>query len=754
MNSAALSGPRILFRQIRKVMAGEGEAERRLQQIVRLIASNMIAEVCSCYLMRAGELLELFATEGLNPEAIHSTRLRVGEGLVGDVAAHARPLNLSDAQSHPQFAYRPETGEEAYHSLLGVPIMRGGRVIGVLVVQNKTMRHYTEEETEALQTVAMVLAELISSEEMISSKELLDTAGNATTPHRLTGRVLADGLAVGNAVLHEPHIVVRRTISEDAAAEVRRMNGAVERLQSSIDVMLSDTDALFTDESRDIFEAYKMFAHDKSWLKRLADAVDSGLTAEAAIKRVQDDTRARMKKITDPYIRERLSDLDDLANRLFLHLDGVQGVDRQHLTTDTVVVARNMGAAELLDYDRVHLKGVVLVEGTRSSHVAIVARALGIPVIGQCSEISDAVEEGDFVLVDGENAQVFLRPGDDVIQAFERSMRHRAVRQAKYAALRDLPSITKDGQTIKLSMNAGLLIDLDNFQDAGADGIGLFRTELQFMVRSQMPKVDEQTELYNKVLDKANGRPVVFRSLDVGGDKALPYLKMKEEENPALGWRAIRIGLDRPALLKAQLRAMVRASAGRDLTLMFPMIAEVSEFIEAKSLLMKEIAREEARSGNKPNTVKVGTMLEVPSIVWQLPHLLKYVDFVSVGSNDLMQFFFAVDRGNSRVTDRYDILSSSFMSMLKYIADECQRTDTPLSICGDVAGRPLEAMALIGLGYTNLSMSLEGVAPVKEMVRSADVAKVRDFLSSLCKAKKSSARQQLRAFAKDHGIII
>ncbi|MEH6478240.1 MAG: phosphoenolpyruvate--protein phosphotransferase, partial [Sneathiella sp.] len=503
-----------------------------------------------------------------------------------------------------------------------------------------------------------------------------------------------------------------------------------------------------------IFEAYKMFAHDKSWLKRLADAVDSGLTAEAAIKRVQDDTRARMKKITDPYIRERLSDLDDLANRLFLHLDGVQGVDRQHLTTDTVVVARNMGAAELLDYDRVHLKGVVLVEGTRSSHVAIVARALGIPVIGQCSEISDAVEEGDFVLVDGENAQVFLRPGDDVIQAFERSMRHRAVRQAKYAALRDLPSITKDGQTIKLSMNAGLLIDLDNFQDAGADGIGLFRTELQFMVRSQMPKVDEQTELYNKVLDKANGRPVVFRSLDVGGDKALPYLKMKEEENPALGWRAIRIGLDRPALLKAQLRAMVRASAGRDLTLMFPMIAEVSEFIEAKSLLMKEIAREEARSGNKPNTVKVGTMLEVPSIVWQLPHLLKYVDFVSVGSNDLMQFFFAVDRGNSRVTDRYDILSSSFMSMLKYIADECQRTDTPLSICGDVAGRPLEAMALIGLGYTNLSMSLEGVAPVKEMVRSADVAKVRDFLSSLCKAKKSSARQQLRAFAKDHGIII
>jgi len=602
--------------------------------------------------------------------------------------------------------------------------------------------------------VAMVLAELISSEEMISSKELLDTAGNATTPHRVTGRVLADGLAAGNTVLHEPHIVVRRTIAEDVPEEVRRLNAAVEGLQGSIDVMLSDTDALFTDESRDIFEAYKMFAHDKSWLKRLADAVDSGLTAEAAIKRVQDDTRARMKKITDPYIRERLSDLDDLANRLFLHLEGAQDVDRQHLTTDTIVVARNMGAAELLDYDRVHLKGVVLVEGTRSSHVAIVARALGIPVIGQCSEISEAVEEGDFILVDGENGQVFLRPGDDVVQAFELSMGHRAVRQAKYAALKDKNSISKDGQTIKLSMNAGLLIDLDNFQEAGADGIGLFRTELQFMVRSQMPKVDEQTELYNKVLDKANGRPVVFRSLDVGGDKALPYLKMKEEENPALGWRAIRIGLDRPALLKAQLRAMVRASVGRELSLMFPMIAEVSEFIEAKAMLMKEIEREEARSGKRPKTVEVGTMLEVPSIVWQLPHLLKYADFVSVGSNDLMQFFYAVDRGNSRVTDRYDVLSSNFMSMLKYIVDECRRADTPLSICGDIAGRPLEAMALIGLGYTHLSMSLEGVAPVKEMVRSADVGKIQDFLSNLCMAKETSVRVQLRAFAKDHGIII
>lgn len=754
MSSAVVSGPRILFRQLRQVMAEGGDAELRLQKIVSLIASNMIAEVCSCYLMRAGDVLELFATEGLKKDAIHNTRLRVGEGLVGDIAAQARPLNLSDAQKHPQFAYRPETGEEVYHSLLGTPLMRGGRVIGVLVVQNRTMRQYSDEEVEALQTVAMVVAELISSEEMISAKELLDTSGNATLPHHLTGRILAEGLATGYAVLHEPRIIVHKTITENVSEEMKRMKVAVSRLQESVDAMLTDTDVLVTDESRDIFEAYKMFAHDKSWLKRLEDGIQTGLTAEAAIKLVQDDTRNRMKQISDPYIRERLSDLDDLANRLYLHLEGVAGIDRHHLPQNTIVVAQNMGAAELLDYDRVHLKAVVLVEGTRSSHVAIVARALGIPVIGQCDEIADAVEQGDFLLVDGEHGQVFLRPGDDVIQAFDRSLRHRAERQAKYAALRDKEAISRDKQSVGLHVNAGLLIDLDNFTDAGADGIGLFRTELQFMVRSQLPKVDEQTELYSKVLDKAGDRPVVFRTLDVGGDKVLPYLKMKEEENPALGWRAIRIGLDRPALLKAQLRAMVRAAAGRNLSVMFPMIAEFSEFREAKAILQKEIARAADQNGGAPKSVKVGTMIEVPSIVWQLPHLLQEVDFVSVGSNDLMQFFYAVDRGNAMVTDRFDMLSSSFLSMLQYIARECDKANVPVSICGDVAGKPLEAMTLLGLGYRNLSMSVDAVGPVKEMVRSTDIGRVQNFVLSLCRSKTPSARDQLRAFAKDHSIII
>ncbi|USG60699.1 phosphoenolpyruvate--protein phosphotransferase [Sneathiella marina] len=754
MTGLAVSTPRLLLRKLHQVMAGRGDAQQRLDEIVRLIAGNMIAEVCSCYLMRAGDVLELFATEGLKKDAVHQTRLRVGEGLIGDIAAQARPLNLSDAQTHPQFAYRPETGEEEYHSLLGTPVLRGGRVIGVLAVQNRTQRSYTEEEVEALQTVAMVVAELVSSEEMVAATEFSDTAGNATLPHRIGGSILAEGLASGFALMHEPRIEVLQTIADDVPSELSRLESAISALQSSVDALLTATNTLFSDESREIFEAYKMFAHDKGWLKKLNDAVRTGLTAEAAIKRVQDDTRARMKEISDPYLRDRLSDLDDLANRLYLHLDGHTVIDRRNLDQATIVVAHNMGAAELLDYDRRHLKAVILAEGTRSSHVAIVARALGVPVVGQCEKIGEAIEQGDFILVDGEHGQVFLRPGDDVQEAFSTNVRLREERQAKYAALRDMSSTSKDGVKLSLNINAGLLIDVDHFHETGADGIGLFRTELQFMVRSQMPKVDEQTALYSKVLDNLNGKPVVFRTLDVGGDKVLPYLRTKAEENPALGWRAIRIGLDRPALLRSQLRAMVRAAAGRELSLMFPMIAEVSEFIEAKAILKKEIEKESKRSGSEPAKINIGSMIEVPSIVWQLPHLLNEVDFVSVGSNDLMQFFFAVDRGNPKISDRYDTLSPSLLKLLRKIVDDCTAANVPLSVCGDIAGRPLEAMALMGLGYRNFSMSAETLGPVKEMALSVDIDQLRDFVLKLCDVRDHSVRDQLRSFARDHSIIL
>jgi phosphotransferase system enzyme I (PtsP) len=751
----ALTGSRRLLRRLRDIMAGSGSAQERLDKIVGLIAADMVAEVCSAYIMRAGEVLELFATEGLRREAVHRTRLRVGEGLVGVVAATARPLALADAQSHPDFAYRPETGEEIYHSLMGVPILRGGRVLGVVVVQNRTQRHYTEDEVEALQTIAMVLAELAASGELIEPGELAPGDGIAVLPVRLDGVRLNPGLAIGAAVLHETRIVIHQVVAEDPDVELERLRKAVAEMQSAIDDLLAASDVAGGGEHRDVLETYRMFAADRGWLSRMREAVRGGLTAEAAVQRVQDENRARMNQVTDPYLRERLLDLEDLANRLLQHITGksVTAAAASH-PDEFILIARSMGPAELLDYDRRGLKGLVLEEGSPTAHVAIVARALDIPVVGRVKDILSKVEPGDLIVADGDNAQVFIRPGEDIQQAIEANMRMRLARMETYAAIREAPAVTLDGIEVALQLNAGLLIDLPHLDESGAAGIGLYRTEIPFMVRDDFPNVDEQAGLYNRILDHAGARPVTFRTLDIGGDKVLPYLPESEEENPAMGWRAIRIALDRPAMLRQQLRALLRAAAGRRLQIMFPMVAEVAEFAAAREVLEVEIKRAASRCLTPPSEIKVGVMLEVPALLWQLPALLPAVDFVSVGSNDLCQFLFACDRGNPRLAGRYDALSPTMLTLLRELVRQCDAHRVPLSLCGEMAGHPLDAMALIGLGFRSLSMTSSAVGPVKAMVRSLHIAPLEQFLTSLAKAADHSVRGKLSAFARDHGVII
>ena len=743
---------RVLLRHLREIMAAEGDAQKRLDRIVRLIAANMVAEVCSIYLRCNADELELAATEGLNPEAVHKTRLKIGEGLVGDIAAHARPLNLQNAQAHPLFAFKPETGEEVYHSLLGVPLVRGGRVFGVLVVQNRTMRTYTEEEVESLQTVAMVLTEMVASGALQDATGLVDRA--ATLPQRLEGRSLSPGYALGTAVLHEPRIEVKRSIAENIGKERDRLDAAVKALRNSVDRLLDTSHEIMGGESREILETYHMFAHDRGWIEKLRLAVDSGLTAEAAIRRVQEETRARMHEITDPYLRERLADLDDLTHRLYQHLSGAQDTPAGELPEDAILIARNMGPAELLDYDRSRLRGVVLEEGSHSSHVAIVARALQLPVMGRCEDATDLVDPGDTVIVDAEHAQVFIRPTEDVLEAFRQTLAQRERQTAKYAALRGRPAITRDGERISLNINAGLLVDLRQLDDTGADGIGLYRTELHFMVHASMPKVVEQVEIYRRILDRAEGRPVYFRTLDIGGDKILPYQADEREENPAMGWRAIRIAMDRPALLKLQLRALLRATAGRSLNVMFPMVAEVDEFRRARAILREEVRRAASGGQALPLSLKVGTMLEVPSLVWQLKTLLPEVDFVSVGSNDLLQFFFAADRQNERVSHRYDVLSPSALSLLYWINAQCRKAGKPVSFCGEMAGRPLEAMCLTALGYRSLSMNAGSVGPVKEMLLSLDVGALAAELRPMLSLGERSLRERMQEYAEKHGVAL
>ena len=751
--SAGWSGARRLLRRLRDLMAAGTAAEERLNQTVRLIASDMVAEVCSVYIMRAGEVLELFATEGLNPDAVHKTRMRVGEGLIGDIAAHARAIAASDAWAHPNFSYRPETGEDLFRSLMGVPIMRGGRVAGVLAVQNKAQRLYTEEELETLETVAMVLAELIASGDLVNPSEAIMADATAIVPRRLDGLRLNAGLAIGTALLHSPRVTIRQMVAENPVEELERLKTAVADMHTQLDTLLTGSDVMASGELQDVMESYRMFAQDRGWLGRIREAINTGLTAEAGVQKVQNDMRARMREVTDPYLRERLLDLEDLTGRLLTHLSGAV-LDTSEMPLDAIVFARAMGPAELLDYDRTKLKGLVLEEGSATSHVAIVARALDIPVLGRVSDVLDRVETGDQVVLDGGNGQVFIRPGQDLLDAVRVSMQAQADLKLRYAATRHLPAMTRDGQSVSLLLNAGLLIDLQHLEETGADGIGLYRTEIPFMVRSSYPNVATQTDIYRKVLEATDTRPVTFRTLDIGGDKALPYFDAGEDENPAMGWRAIRIGLDRPIMLRQQLRALIRAAAERELRVMFPMVATVEEYLRARALLDEELTRAEDLKEPMPERVKVGAMLEVPSLMWQMPQLLARVDFLSVGSNDLLQFLFAWDRGSPRLSDRYDTLTPGVLAFFDDLVRKARSASVPLTLCGEMAGRPLEAMMLIGLGFRALSMTAASIGPVKMMTRSLDARQLRPLLDQIMHHPVATLRGTLRSYARDRGIVL
>ncbi len=750
------TGPRVLLKRLREVMAESLGAQVKLDKIVDHIAANMVAEVCSVYILRTNDVLELYATKGLNPEAVHEVSLKVGEGLVGTIAASARPLNIQDAQKHPSFALLPKTGEESFSSFMGVPILRAGRSLGVLVVQNKDKRVYRDDEIEALETTAMVLAELIAAGEL---KGLGSTSSelDINRPRTIRGSGFAKGIGVGNVVLHAPRVVVTNLFNEDFEVEKRRLSDALDKLRMSIDKMLERNELLQHGETREVLDTYRMFANDEGWVRRMGEAVRNGLTAEAAVEKVQSDHQARMQRISDPYIRDRMSDFDDLAHRLLRELVGEDQNARilnpsgkykkGNKQRKLIVVARNMAAAELLDYSKENLGGLILEDGGAASHVVIVAKALGIPVVGRAAGIISSVENGDEVIVDGQEGVAYLRPGGDIKLSYSDKIDFQAERQRKYEKLRDFNAVTVDGMKIKLQMNAGLLVDLPQLAPSGADGIGLFRTELQFMVSASFPRPGQQEELYRQVLDEAKDLPVTFRTLDVGGDKVLPYLRSVHEENPALGWRAVRLALDRPGLLKSQIRALLKAASGRELRLMLPMVTEVHEIRRARVIIDHEIEVLKRFGHQLPENFKFGAMIEVPSLLYQLDEVMNAVDFISVGSNDLFQFMMASDRGNNIIADRFDPVSRPFARALKIIAQSAIRHKKEFSLCGDFAERPLGALVLFALGYQSVSMSAASIGPIKSMTRNLDIGKLREIL--LPAIDEVDGGQTLRELLKD-----
>jgi phosphotransferase system enzyme I (PtsP) len=751
--SASVSAREILT-GLHEVMAARGSVQAKLAKVVDLIADKMQSEVCSIYLLRDNKL-ELFATHGLRQEAVHVTRLRMGEGLVGTIASEGRILNLAEAAEHPAFIYRPETGEERFHSFAGVPIVRLESPIGVLAVQHAEPRRYEDVEIEALQTVAMVLSEMIAGARLVDGarRGRMRSAG----PLRLSGLKLVAGMAKGQAVFHEPRVLVEHTVAEDTEAERERVYGAFRRMREQIDNMAREAEFGTAGEHQEILETYRMFAYDEGWSRRINEAIDSGLTAEAAIERVQQRMRARMRDIDDPLLQERMHDLEDLSNRLLRIVSGRMGTAAQTgLAHDTVLIARNLGPAELLEYDRRRLKGVLLEEGSLTSHMVIVARAIGVPAIGRLNDIRHSVEEGEAILVDGDNGSIIIRPTRPLLQSFEHRMTLSQKRRAEFAATKALPAVTKDGLKVSVMVNAGLAEDAAALPMTGADGIGLFRTEFQFLVSATLPGRERQQRLYTKVLESAGNRPVVFRTVDIGGDKALPYLAdvHDEAENPAMGWRALRLSLERPTLMRAQARALIEASGGKVLRVMFPMVSEPWEYEEARSLFEEQV--EWARKAHRklPSKIEFGAMLEVPSLAEMLDQLLPRVDFLSLGTNDLTQFLFAADRSDPRLAQRYDWLSPAILRFLKRVLDAARAANVPVRVCGEMAGRPLEAMALIGIGAENVSITPAGVGPVKAMVRSLDAAAARARLEQLLAKPPKDMRKALTDWARRHSVVI
>ncbi|MEO6300810.1 MAG: phosphoenolpyruvate--protein phosphotransferase [Paracoccaceae bacterium] len=744
MTERSESDSRKLLRRLRDVLGTPAKGQDRLDSITHLIADSMKTEVCSIYLFRDADTLELCATEGLNKAAVHKTRMKLGEGLVGRVARTGLPVNTANAPAEKGFRFMPETGEEIFSSFLGVPIQRVGEKVGVLVVQSKAARAFVEDEMDAIEVVAMVLAEMT---------ELGAFAGDGMGalhrhPALFRGASGQEGAAEGRVWLHEPRVVVTNPVADDPLTEIDRIRAAVGELRVSVDDLL-EAESLDKDQKA-VLEAYRMFAHSRGWLRRMEEDIQRGLSAEAAVEKEQGTARARLEQVPDAYLRERLQDLDDLSNRLLRILTG-QGKDTgAEMPENPVLIARNIGPAELLEYGR-KLKGVVLEEGSVGSHAAIVARALAIPLVIHARGIVQEALNGNAILVDGDTGVVHLRPDEAVARGFRDKIAMQAEAQKRYASLRELPATTKDGTTIELHMNAGLMADLPSLVGSGAEGVGLFRTELQFLIRNRMPQRAELASLYARVMDAAKGKPVAFRTLDIGSDKVLPYMKPNDEPNPAMGWRAIRVGLDKPGVLRMQLQALLRAANGRALQVMFPFITEFGEFQMARSHTLREIHREKSLGHTTPERIEIGAMLETPSLAYAPDAFFELSDFISIGGNDLKQFFFAADRENERVRKRYDTLNLSFLAFLEHVVARCAPFNTKLSFCGEDAGRPIEAVALAAIGLRRLSMRPASIGPVKALLRRIDLSQARAVIDKSRADGDESARPALMEWLATQG---
>ena len=753
MNSPKVTQAAKVAKLLKEIINSDLGVSEKLNQAMAMIAENMNVDGASCYFAIDDNYIEMFASYGFSNNLNNNIALKFGEGIIGRIADTKRTFTTDNMWEHPYFLHRDGVEEEQYKGFLGVPLVHWGIAIGVLCLYKTAPYEFKSSEITTFETLSMPFADWAASEEIRDYKSEFIKKKGLTTRDKFKGVSLSRGYGIGDAVIHRRRQAIKNVFAKDKDAELERLMTAYNQMNNDLDTKFNSTKLGFG-EHADILDAYRMFAKDKGWLKKMTSYIEDGLTVEAAVERAYEDMWNRLSGTQDTYLRERLNDLRDIADRLLSYLYGDKLESKSGELKDIVVVAQTMGPADLMDYDYHKIRALILEDGTPTMHVAIVAKALGIPVVAKIKGIYNEVRSGETLAVDGESAVVYVAPKGKILENIKQKIAQRQQEQQQMARLKKRANKTLDNKKVNLLINVGLDFDLDYIDATNCDGVGLYRTEIPFMSSDKMPDVNDQLSFYSNLMARAGNKKVVFRSLDVGSDKLLPYWSFSGEENPAIGWRSIRITLDRRAILRQQLRAFIRATKDKELWIMFPMVANLSEFNEAKETLRIELEREKSRGGILPTTVKTGMMIEVPSILYQLDEILPHTDFVSIGTNDLAQFVFACDRTNNRLMYRYDVLSSPFLRILKEIVDKCRKYKVICSVCGEMASNPIEALALIGLGYRDLSASGASFYKIKRMVRSVNTEQVADYMNNLLNTNARSLRSQISAYANDHHIEI
>jgi phosphotransferase system enzyme I (PtsP) len=708
--------------------------EQALAIIVQRIKQIIDADVCSVYLADSNsEHYVLMATEGLQPEAVGQVRLGAGEGLVGLVAQRAEPLNLDDAPSHPRYRYFPITGEEHFHSFLGVPIIHHRDVVGVLVVQRHAQSHFDEDSETLLITMAAQLAGAIAHAEVSGGLAALDNKVPAGEGSRaISGQPGAPGIAIGTIRVMYPFAdisaIPNRRV-ENTTAEIIAFNTAVNAVKKDMKDLGARLHHKLPSEERALFDVYSLMLDSDSFTGVTRSRIEAGNWAPGALRETIEEHEQVFNQMEDAYLRERVEDIRDLGRRVLMYLQQNKQ-DSGEFPPRTVLVGEEITASMLAEVPPQNLCGVISVRGSRTSHVAILARALGIPAVMGATDLPVGRIDGAEVVADGYSGRVYISPPEAVRKEYERLVTEEAALTEELLAMKDLPSETQDGQHVALYVNTGLLSDLTPTRQSGAEGIGLYRTEFPFMVRQRFPGEAEQHDIYRQVLEAFTPRPVVLRTLDVGGDKALPYFPI-QEDNPFLGWRGIRITLDHPEIFLVQVRAMMRASVGlNNLHILLPMISDVSELHDALALIHQSYG-ELLEDGIDVVMPKVGVMIEVPSAVYQAGSLARRVDFLSIGTNDLTQYLLAVDRNNARVAGLYDSLHPAVIRAMLQVVESARVHNRPVSVCGEMAGDPAAAILLVGMGIHSLSMNVSSLARVKWVIRNMTQDRAMEILSDV-----------------------